>query len=111
MSKFGGSIIIRKLYQFSTLQQKWAQQEAQAVGRVRRYGQKREVKVHRLIVDDSIDSEILDSMERDYIGPVVHVHANVSAMSEEFENAVKVACTQNPKLKELEYPLKGRDAP
>ena len=101
MSKFGGSIIIRKLYQFSTLQQKWAQQEAQAVGRVRRYGQKREVKVHRLIVDDSIDSEILDSMERDYIGPVVHVHANVSVMSEEFENAVKVACTQNPKLKEL----------
>ena len=35
-------------------QQKWTQQEAQAVGRVRRYGQNREVFVHRFIVDESI---------------------------------------------------------
>jgi SNF2 family DNA or RNA helicase len=98
-------VFVHPLYAES--QQKWAQQEAQAVGRVRRYGQKREVKVHRFIVDDSIDSEILDSMERDYIGPVVHIHASVSSMSEEFEAAVRTACAANPGLRELTYPISG----
>ena len=58
-------------------------------------------------VDDSIDSEILDSMERDYIGPVVHIHASVSSMSEEFEAAVQTACAADAGLKEMTYPIAG----
>lgn len=85
-------------------QQKWAQQEAQAVGRVRRYGQNREVKVHRFIVDDSIDSDILHGRERDYIGPVVQIHPNISSISDGFEEAIHSACAADPTVKELNYP-------
>ena len=46
-------------------------------------------------------------MERDYIGPVVHIHASVSSMSEEFEAAVRTACAANPGLRELTYPISG----
>jgi len=35
--------------------------ETQAVGRVRRYGQTKNVTLHRFLIDDSIDTEIYDS--------------------------------------------------
>jgi len=34
--------------------------ETQAIGRIRRYGQKKTVHVHRFLVDDTIDTEIYD---------------------------------------------------
>ncbi len=86
-------------------QQKWTQQEAQAVGRVRRYGQTLEVKVHRFIVDNSIDSEIMEERERDYIGLVVHVDPNLSELTDTIEEAVSGAQEADPQLRECQYPL------
>jgi SNF2 family DNA or RNA helicase len=39
--------------------QEYIASETQAIGRIRRYGQQREVRIWRFIARDSVDSEIL----------------------------------------------------
>lgn len=38
-------------------------QETQAIGRIKRYGQKREVKIHRFLTSETIDTEIFEKRE------------------------------------------------
>ena len=84
-------------------QQKWTQQEAQAVGRVRRYGQNREVFVHRFIVDESIDADIMEEKERDYIGLVVDIDPSVNQVDVSLKNAVEIEHANHPEKKQMSY--------
>ena len=86
-------------------QQKWTQQEAQAVGRVRRYGQNRQVLVHRFIVDDSIDAEIMAEKEQEYIGLVVDMDPNISAVSTELTQCIETAHLKDPSITQMCYPV------
>jgi len=61
-------------------QWKFSQQELQAIGRVVRYGQQKKVYIHRFIVEDSIDSQILRRWKSEKVSeldPIV-VPANVN---------------------------------
>ena len=62
--------------------------EAQAIGRVHRLGQKRPVKVLRLVVNDSVESRIVDHVAKKY-GPtnVASVQGQVNVGSIQREKA------------------------
>ena len=64
------------------------------------------VFVHRFIVDESIDSDILLEKERDYIGLVVDIDPSISAISEDFSTAIEQYQEECPDKKQVCYPLK-----
>ena len=126
-------------------QQKWTQQEAQAVGRVRRYGQNREGKgwwwlfvvvvvveswvfcvvggfvnlarcfvvllylflvfVHRFIVDDSIDADIMAEKEQEFIGLVIDIDASVNQVTDDLLNVVRTFHEEHQEAQTMKYPL------
>jgi hypothetical protein len=125
-------------------QQKWTQQEAQAVGRVRRYGQNREgegwwwwwwlwlnlgcfvwwgvlltwlvvllfcsfviflVFVHRFIVDDSIDADIMAEKEQEFIGLVIDIDASVNQVTDDLLNVVRTFHEEHQEAQTMKYPL------
>ena len=47
-------------------QQEYTQSDTQAIGRIRRYGQEKEVHIWRFICEDTVDATIYEQWNRDW---------------------------------------------
>ena len=47
-------------------QQVYTQSDTQAIGRIRRYGQEKEVHIWRFICEDTVDASIYEQQNRDW---------------------------------------------
>ena len=74
--------------------------EAQAIGRVHRLGQKREVEVTRLIMEDSVESRLLELLKKKY-GPRKEIPEN----SSESIQLVGNVCTDRAAILTEEFDL------
>ena len=75
--------------------------EDQAIGRIRRYGQKKDVRVWRFLVHDTIDVEIIKENTHTVIGPkFIHDLANAEGGSAGGEGSCSASeCSSVPRPK------------
>ena len=63
------------------------------------------VFVHRFIVDDSIDADIMAEKEQEFIGLVIDIDASVNQVTDDLLNVVRTFHEEHQEAQTMKYPL------
>ena len=63
------------------------------------------VFVHRFIVDDSIDADIMSEKEQEYIGLVIDIDPSVNRVTDDLLNVVGTFHEEHQDAQAMKYPL------